>query len=398
MSVKPEVLANLDQIMSAKTGVQNVFQKMQFENERLISETLSDLPFEQRNGETVREYLRNAALKHEAQIKTFIDRQPGNNQFERAAHAARNIVGEQMGFFLKNEFASQILHKRPPQNLLNHFGYADVDELLSKHDIAEAFSALRFMESDEWMHETFDQAYGTFTGDDFEERAVELRVLGSEWQEVAEKFVAKKHHNVSHLKEFGVIFINPVAGADQGKLLRDFALLFHYLREVKFYADLFKRHAHSDNFAEIFKSLLRGDIKEDYSLQPGEWLIVQRYLFKIDPNHKLLSVPRVNPESRHWRKGEDDLVSFGRAQEEIDLEFWNDLDWVGGFFGDDELVSFDLEDNAMNVVEKNEGQAGKLTYHQREAIWNKIFSEYVGGREKLNQHLIESFDQGIIRI
>ena len=66
------------------------------------------------------------------------------------------------------------------------------------------------MESDEWMHETFEVAYSGFTAADFEERPIEIKVLGKEWHEVAKQFVAKKHHNVSHLKEFGVIFLNPI--------------------------------------------------------------------------------------------------------------------------------------------------------------------------------------------
>lgn len=397
MGVEASVLSQLDKVMSEKTGQTGVFEKMREANEAHINETLAGLPEADRNSEGVRAFLRDLVAKHEVQLKAHIEKQPGANQFERAAFAARSIVGEQMGFFLKKEYASQILHKRPPQNLLDHFGYKTVDELLEKHDIAEAFSALRFMETDEWMHQTFADAYSTFTGADFEERPIELRVLGPEWQEVAEKFVAKKHHNVSHLKEFGVIFINPVQGSAQGKLMRDFALLFHYLREVKFYADLFKHHKDASNFAEIFKSLLRGDIKEDYQPIPGEWLIVQRYLFKEDPNHPLLSVPRVNPESRHWRKGQDDLANFGLAKDEIDLEFWADRDWVANYFGDDTLVSFDIEDNAMNLVEHNEGKEGKLTYHQREAIWNKIFSEYVGGREKLTQIIFDKFLDGVIK-
>ena len=35
-------------------------------------------------------------------------------------------------------------------------------------------------------------------------------------REKRKKYVAKKHHNVSHLKEFGIIFLNPIAQTEEG--------------------------------------------------------------------------------------------------------------------------------------------------------------------------------------
>ena len=131
--------------------------------------------------------------------------------FEKIAQKAREITGERVGFFLKKEYAEQILQKRPPTATIEMLGYSSVQAMLEKEDIMDIFSALRFTETDEWMHKTFDVAYTQFTPDDFEERPIQIRVLGDKYKEVAEKFVAKKHHNVSHLKEFGVIFVNPIA-------------------------------------------------------------------------------------------------------------------------------------------------------------------------------------------
>lgn len=260
----------------------------------------------------------------------------------------------------------------------------------------ESFSALRFVESDEWMHKTFEEAYGNFTANDFEERDIEVTVLGPEWHEIAKKFVAKKHHNVSHLKEFGVIFINPIKEDVPGKLLRDFALLLHYIHEIEFYSKLFKKHAKEKNFPERLKSLLRGDVKDVKNLQEGEWLIVQRYLFKENPADPRLFLPRVNPESMHWARGERDLVEFAASTDALDLEMWKDLDWVAGLFNG-AIVSFDMEDNAMSAASFGEGKKEFLTYHQREALWTKMFSEYAGGEGEMEQLLVEHFEKGIIR-
>ena len=52
-----------------------------------------------------------------------------------------------------------------------------------------------------------------------------------------------------------------------GKFLRDFALLLHYFHEIEFYSKLFKKYSAEENFAEKFKSLLRGDVKETMDIK-----------------------------------------------------------------------------------------------------------------------------------
>ena len=59
-----------------------------------------------------------------------------------------------------------------------------------------------------------------------------LKILEPQWLDVAEKFLEKKYHNVSHLKEFGVIFVIPLKIDMPGETLRLFTLILHYLNEV----------------------------------------------------------------------------------------------------------------------------------------------------------------------
>ncbi len=397
LGVSVDALAKLEGDMSARTGKHGVLAAVEAENEQRMQAMLTALGVSGRSGGEVREALSQAIRVHERQLKKILDEQEGDTPFERAAALARAVARVGKGYFLKKSYAEEILRRRPPAHLLSFLGYRSVDELFAHHDVTEAFSALRFMESDEWMHETFEIAYSAFTPADFEERAIEIKVLGSEWHEVAAKFVEKKHHNVSHLKEFGVIFLNPIAEDVEGKTLRDFALLLHYFHEIEFYSKLFRSYAARDGFATHLKALLRGDVKEVNVADAGEWLIVQRYLFKENPSDPRLFLPRVNPESLHWARGERDLARYGSERKDLALEVWDDFDWVGGFFdGDDDLVSFDLEDNAMNVVSKVEGKNDRLSYHQREALWTKIFREYAGGEEGMERLLIEHFEHGAI--
>lgn len=398
LGVECSVMEDLDKAMFIKTGKEEVLEKVAEENKTRVVTTLDVLDIVGKPAREIRSVLREAVVGHEKQLNKILAMVEGDNEFEKAAVLAGRIAKAGKGFFLKKEYARDILLKREPANLLARLKLKNSSELLEKYDTAEIFSALRFMESDEWMHETFEAAYSGFTAENFEEREIEIRVLGPDWQEAAEKFVSKKYHNVSHLKEFGVIFLNPIKMNIPGKFLRDFALLLHYFHEIEFYSKLFRLYSGRENFAENLKMLLRGDVPQVYKTEPGEWLIVQKYLFKENPKDPRLFMPRVNPESMHWARGERDLSLFKIPGAELDLSLWHNLDWVGDLFDHEkQVVSFDLEDNVMSFVSFMEGKEEVFNYHQREAMWTKIFSEYVGGEAAMEKLLLENFDRGIIR-
>lgn len=401
LEVPEKLLADLDKIMSKKTRVSGVLQKVADMNERRIASVLHKINSNENGIDHVRGCLRKAIFSHEKQFLVILDAFPGDDEFTKAAFLARKIASVSRGFFLKFEKAREILRSRPPEKILSYLGYKDANDLLFNEDLVEVLSALRFIESEKWMHETFDAAYSSFTPEDFEEREIMLKVLGPKWLDVGKKFIEKKHHNVSHLKEFGVIFLNPIKMDVPGKFLRDFALLLHYFHEIEFYSKLFRKYAAGVDFAARLKSLLRGDVLMVNSVGDGEWLIVQQYLAKVNPADKRLLLPRVNPESLHWLRGERDLSRFALEYDDFDAELWHDLDWVGGMFeagGQRGFVSFDLEDNVMSLVSFMEGREEFFSYHQREAMWTKIFSEYVGGEEETEKLLVENFEKGKIVI
>ncbi|MDP2734983.1 MAG: hypothetical protein Q8P12_02125 [bacterium] len=399
LEVPQGLLEGLEKAMG-KAGFPSALGKVQEENGALIENALKEAGGDAERAEDVRSALFEQVKAHERELYRYVGISPENFDFAKVAKAARDIGTEEDGFFLKKEYAKEILRKRPPEQTMKYLGYSNVQDLLAKEDVGDLFSALRFTESNEWMHKTFKEAYSGFTPGDFEKRPIELRVLGPQWKEIAEKYVAKKHHNVSHLKEFGIIFLNPIQQTEEGKFLRDFTLLLHYFHEVAFYSKLFMRYAETPAFNEKFISLLRGDVLERKEAKAGEWLLVQRYLWKEDAKDPRLFLPRINPEAMHWRKAQEDLVAFGLKREESQLEFWNDLWAVGGVFPDGsggrELVSFEMEDNAMGVASASDGEDKTFFYHQREALWNKLFAAYAGGYDKLEEVLLEHMQDGII--
>ncbi|KKU22167.1 MAG: hypothetical protein UX33_C0015G0001, partial [Candidatus Azambacteria bacterium GW2011_GWC1_46_13] len=81
------------------------------------------------------------------------------------------------------------------------------------------------------------------------------------------------------------------------------------------------------------------------------------------------------------------------------LEFWEELDFVGDFFktegGDDILISFNLIDTTMSLVKQRE--LIKYLYHHQEALWNKIFGDFVGEQE-MERLIVENFEKGYISL
>lgn len=399
LNVPPEFLIDLESEMVKCTGYSGILNKVAEENEVLINKTLNILNIKEKKVEYVRLVLREISLLHEKFLLDFLKIIEGENIFQKAINIAHKIAKVGKGIFLKKEVAERFLLQRLASNLLKYLNCKNMEEILTRYDVFEVWSALRFVESNEWMHQTFDEIYKNLTIDDFEEREIQIKVLGEEWQKLGEKFAAKKHHNVSHLKEFGIIFLNPIFENIPGKFLRDFALLLHYFHEISFYSKMFLKYLEYPDFIFKFKSLLRGDVKEivDVSnLEKSKWLIVQRYLWKENSKDPRLFVQRVNPESMHWARGERDLGLISGVGEKLDLSLWHNLDWVGGVFddGQEEVVSFDLEDNVMSAVSFAEGKKEYFNYHQREAMWTKIFLEYVGGEENMERILIENFFNG----
>jgi hypothetical protein len=398
------VLNDLDKKMSVISGKTGVIQKIEEENGWRIEKTLRR--FEIGDGIRAEEVYTMLLLhlkKGERQLHAFLGGEVGEefHNFPALLKRGMELMKPKKLWVLKKEKFREIIEQSPPPNIMKKFGYKDGKELFDNERLEEIASSLRFMESNEWMHETFDKAYASLTPDDFEERNAEAILLSGKWLSEALKFVEKKHHNLSHLKELGLVFVIPIKLNKPGELMRVFTLYLHYLYEVQFYSDLFYgiKEGNGD-FAKGVISLLRGDILDEAPQAPKgsfNWLIVQRYLAKEDEYEKRLFVPHVNPEAIHWRVAEKIIASIGEKDLAQTLETWVDLDWVGGYFENQlgkELISFDLIDMIMSLVD--EKYVAKYLYHQQEALWNRIFEGYMGDGEKLESLIKQNLLRGFI--
>ncbi|MDI6734232.1 MAG: hypothetical protein QMD50_01920 [Patescibacteria group bacterium] len=402
-----DFIRKIEMRFSLITGKTGIMEKIIAENNRLVLDRLADLGVAR--GSSAKEVYDALISKIESDDNRFFEvfKRPNCNKqkdCEGVLETVKEIAKANHGFFLKKEKAIEFLNNIPPQKVMSYLGHKSVSELLKKEDLFEVYSALRFIEGNDWLNNVFFKQYETLKPIDFEERGMIVKALSEKWSVAAEGFVQKKWHNISHLKELGVVFVIPISLGISGELLRMLSLVFHYLHEIPFYSDMFKKISEvPETFASNFVSLLRGDVI-DRRMSEGEkslWLVVQRYLAKDDENEWRLFVPHINPEALHWLKAEEDLIKAGSTLNHFgkELEFWHDLDWVGDFFkdeiGNDVLVSFNLVDTVMSLVMEKE--LVKYLYHHEEALWNKVFIEYFS-RAELEKFSKEYLLQGYFEI
>lgn len=400
---KDYVKASAQELMNI-SGHNDVLQKLVGLNQRTIDDRLMGMNASVRKADTIFRGLSRKIKEHDTRLWETLHHPTCDTDkgCRTLTDFAQEIANVGKGFFLKEERARIMLENEPPQKILSFFKLSSVSELLNVHDLFEVFSALRFIEDKEWLNTVFFRQLEGVTPDDFEEREIKMHVLHGDWLKAAESFLKKKYHNVSHLKELGVIFVIPLKIDTPGETMRLFTLLLHYLHEVSFYSKLFKKYATQDSqdYSKKLVSALRGDVLDTRFAEQDrgkKWMIVQQYLAKNDEHDWRLFEPHVNPEAIHWSKAENDIARFGQRFPQIGLDFWSNLDFIGDYYPDasgvEVLVSFNLIDTVMSLVQNKE--LVKYLYHHQEALWNKLFSEYMG-QEKMEELIIENFDKGYI--
>ena len=294
---------------------------------------------------------------------------------------------------LKPSVAKAMLKKTPPKSVMKHLGYRSVDSMLKREKLGEIYGALRFAEDPQWLN-SFDEHYKKLKPSDFETRKIEIiQMPADRWEELAKPFIHKKRHNITHLKELGVILMLPISEEANLKGVTIFVmpLLFHYLNEIRLYSAFFKLKQMQPKFGEIVANTLVADLSTA-AIMAGQnihWRVIQRYFGKLEhENHPEIFQPHVQPEDLHWRKAEEMLY-----QVDPELGFWRDLDFVGLMDGK-RPVTFNLLDIAASYVNQSP-YAERAIYHFRESLWNEVFVRYMG-QKNLEEQVLQQLDNNMI--
>lgn len=293
---------------------------------------------------------------------------------------------------LKHSVAKRLLQKMPPKKLMQHLGYKSIDSLLKHEDIDEVYTALRFSEGGEWLNE-YNELFKSVKPSDFETRDIRIIVMDhNKYVDLAEKFVLKKLHNITHTKEMGTIVVVPMHQERmKGITLKSLPLIFHYINEVRLYSAFFKLKQVNKNFGETLVNTLIADPGNASQMagQNVHWRVIQRYFGKLhDEAHPEAFEPHVHPEDLHWRRAEEMLALL-----DPHMAFWCDVDYVGRMY-DGQPITFNLMDVSLSYSNGNSYDE-RLYYHFRESLWNEIFMRYMG-QKNLEDQILNQLDNDLI--
>lgn len=294
---------------------------------------------------------------------------------------------------MKRSVAKKFLRQMPPKQLMAHLGHKTVESLLKHEDIDEIYPALRFSEGGEWL-EQYNGLLKSLKPSDFETRDIKIVVMDHDkYVDLAEKFVHKKLHNVTHTKEMGIIVIVPMrADRMKGITLKTLPLMFHYTNEIRLYSSFFKLKQVEKKFGQIVVDTLNADPGNASQMagQNVHWRVIQRYFGKLkDEAHPEAFEPHVHPEDLHWRKAEEWL-----AELDPEMKFWLDLDYVGAQMQDGQPLTLNLMDVSLGYSNEID-YANRYFYHFRESLWNEIFMRYMGQRN-LEDQILKQLDNDMI--
>lgn len=304
----------------------------------------------------------------------------------------KNLDVPKKVWVLKHSVAKRLLKAHPPRKVMKHLGYKSVDSMIKREPITELFASLRFAEDPKWLNK-FLEHYRKLKPTDFETRDLQVIALDEDkWKDIAAGFVHKKRHNLTHLKELGVIVLLPMPiERMKGIVITVLPLLLHYYNEVRLYSSYFKLQQVKPEFGDILVDTLIAD-PDSHAVMAGKnihWRVIQRYFGKLkNEYHPEIFEPHVQPEDLHWRKAEEVLYKMEPA-----LHFWYDLDYVGAMY-DGRPVTFNLMDIAISYV-NSLSYEHRAIYHFRESLWNELFIRYMG-QKNLERQILKQLDNEMI--
>lgn len=303
-----------------------------------------------------------------------------------------NLPLPNKAWVIKHSVAKKLLKAQPPKKVMKQLGYKSVDSLLKRENISEILASTRFLETKSWLNK-FTKSYHKLGPSDFEIRSIEIFVIDkARYGDSAQAFIMQQKHNITHLKEMGVILILPLPIEHmRGATITIMPFVLHYINEIRSYSAFFKMQQVRPDFGAVLVDTILNDPHHAAKIGGKDihWRIIQRHFGSQDPaSHPELFEPHVQPEDLHWRKAESIVYWLEPA-----LKFWEDLDYVAALYPDG-IVSLGLMDNAVsycNGLEYGQHSVG----HFRSSLWNTIYAEYIG-QENFESQVLSELNQDML--
>lgn len=290
---------------------------------------------------------------------------------------------------MKPVVAKRLLKAVPPKNLMKELNYRSLDSLIKREPAIVLLTVARHLEPATWQQKMLD-AYKKLGTNDFENRPITLEYLSDQrWQPLGRAIAQARRTNVMHAPETGAVLVLPMPNTERpGLALMSFLLVLHWMNEIRFSSTYYKFHHMQPNFGKLLSKSLTDQTEHHVELagQSVHWRILHHYYGRADRlQHPEVFEPHIQSEDIAYRKAEAVLYQLEPA-----LHFWHDLDYVGLPLADGKPLSFNLLDNAVNLV-NGLNFDNRVTYHLRDSVWNELYSRYMGERA-LEQDILRQLD------
>ncbi len=308
---------------------------------------------------------------------------------------AESITFAKHSWALKNTAAKRLLKATPPKVLMKLLHYRSLDSMLKHESPALLLAVARHNEPATWQ-ERFVRTYKKLGPSDFEVRNIEVAFMSDKrWEAVGELFSGTRHNNIIHTPEAGAVVLLPASvEARPGLTLISLLLTLHYINEIRIFSTYCKFQHMRRNFGSLLEEHVLHKKQDHVHLagQPVHWRVVHRYYGTAERfKHPEIFEPHVQPEDLAYRKAEEALYRLEPA-----LHFWHDTDYIG-LPEPDGPISFSLTDVAMNLV-NGLPYENRASYHMQDALWNEVYSRYIGQRAFERQVLNQLDEQPTLTV
>lgn len=301
--------------------------------------------------------------------------------------AAENVHMPHKAWVMKHSVAKRLLKATPPRKVMKALHYRSIDSMVKRESIDELFIAIRLVESEKWQ-QAFVAKYHMLQPLDFEVRNIDIITLdATKWAPIVEPYVQTHRHNLTHLKELGVIALLPLPVKHlSGITISLFPRVLHYINEIRLYSAFFKLQQVRPGFGDIIAETINNDPGEHVNVagSPLHWRIVHRHFAKRDEVLPEVFEPHIRMEDLEWRRAEAILFELEPA-----LQFWHEMDFVG-VARDGEAVSFNIMDMAANYVNRLDYR-NRSVMHMKHALWSEISLRYIA-QPMLERQVVSQLD------
>lgn len=285
---------------------------------------------------------------------------------EPSAHAVRS-------FSIKPAVAKRMLRAHPPKRTIKLLQYRSVESLLRHEPVSAVLFVARSYESAAWRKQ-LTAAYERLTAADFEERPVDVLLLGSaKWRQAIQLLGGEQHRTSAIVPEAGAIMLFAPPIVLPALTITTYALVLAQLNALRSMYTYLKLQHVSPGFGHAVVCALDEyiDIGALFGERSVSWHTIHRYYAADHTRYNpFIFEPHVSPDELQWVEPERLLGSLHAA-----LDFWHDTARAAVTLGG-EHVSLNIFDVAVNSA-NNLPFTARSQHVFREAMWQELMLRYM---------------------